>query len=134
VHAARPAIATVDASSREAVDALVKPATGLGDITGLIDAAGVSPSQVSPETILKVELYGTALVLEAFGNVIAPGGSGVVISSQSGHRLAALSAEQNQALATTPVEDLLEPSFSSPTRLRTRCTPTSSPRAATRCA
>jgi NAD(P)-dependent dehydrogenase (short-subunit alcohol dehydrogenase family) len=104
-------VATVDASSREAVHALVEHATGLGDITGLIHAAGVSPSQASPETILKVDLYGTALVLEAFGNVIAPGGSGIVISSQSGHRLAALSAEQNQALATAPVEELLDLPF-----------------------
>jgi threonine dehydrogenase-like Zn-dependent dehydrogenase len=60
-------------------------ATSLGDVRGLIHAAGVSPSQASPETVLKVDLYGTALVLEEFGNVVAPGGSGVVIASQSGH-------------------------------------------------
>ena len=65
------------------------------------------PSQASPETILKVDLYGTALVLEEFGNVIATGGSGVVIASQSGHRLPPLTTEQNMALATTPVEELL---------------------------
>jgi hypothetical protein len=82
-------------------------AAGLGEVTGLIHAAGVSPSQASPATILKVDLYGTALVLEEFGQVIARGGSGVVIASQSGHRLPALTAEQNKALATTPVEDLL---------------------------
>jgi NAD(P)-dependent dehydrogenase (short-subunit alcohol dehydrogenase family) len=79
-------VATVDASSREAVHALVETATGLGAVTGLIHAAGVSPSQASPATILKVDLYGTALVLEEFGNVIARGGSGVVIASQSGAR------------------------------------------------
>ena len=100
-------VATVDVSSREAVQALVETATSLGDVTGLVHAAGVSPSQASPETILKVDLYGTALVLEAFGNVVARGGSGVVIASQSGHRLPPLSIEQNQALATTPVEALL---------------------------
>jgi NAD(P)-dependent dehydrogenase (short-subunit alcohol dehydrogenase family) len=104
-------VATVDASSREAVRALVEHALGLGEATGLIHAAGVSPSQASPETILKVDLYGTALVFEEFGNVIAAGGSGVVISSQSGHRLAALSGEQNQALAMTPVEQLLDLPF-----------------------
>src|SRR5215208_4736059 len=54
-------VATVDASSREAVRALVETAKGIGDITGLIHAAGVSPSQASPATILKVDLYGTAL-------------------------------------------------------------------------
>jgi NAD(P)-dependent dehydrogenase (short-subunit alcohol dehydrogenase family) len=107
-------VATVDASSREAVHALVERATGLGDVTGLIHAAGVSPTQASPATILKVDLYGTALVLEAFGTVIARGGAGVVIASQSGHRLPPLTVEQNQALATTPVEELLSLPFLQP--------------------
>jgi NAD(P)-dependent dehydrogenase (short-subunit alcohol dehydrogenase family) len=99
--------AKVDVSSRESVRALVEKATGIGEIAGLIHAAGVSPSQASPQTIFKVDLYGTALVLEEFGNVIARGGAGVVIASQSGHRLPPLSVEQNKALATTPVEELL---------------------------
>jgi NAD(P)-dependent dehydrogenase (short-subunit alcohol dehydrogenase family) len=107
-------VATVDVSSRNAVLALVTTATGLGDVTGLIHAAGVSPSQASPATILKVDLYGTALVLEEFGNVIARGGAGVVIASQSGHRLPALTVEQNKALATTPVEELLGLPFLQP--------------------
>jgi NAD(P)-dependent dehydrogenase (short-subunit alcohol dehydrogenase family) len=98
---------TVDVSSRASVHALVEAATELGEVSGVIHAAGVSPSQASPETILKVDLYGTALVLEEFGNVIARGGAGIVIASQSGHRLPPLSAEQNAALATTPVEELL---------------------------
>jgi NAD(P)-dependent dehydrogenase (short-subunit alcohol dehydrogenase family) len=99
--------ATVDVSSRRSVHDLVATATALGEVCGVIHAAGVSPSQASPETILKVDLYGTALVLEEFGNVIARRGAGVVIASQSGHRLSPLSSEQNAALATTPVEDLL---------------------------
>jgi NAD(P)-dependent dehydrogenase (short-subunit alcohol dehydrogenase family) len=100
-------VATVDVSSRQAVRGLVETATGLGEVTGLIHAAGVSPSQASPATILKVDLYGTALVLEEFGSIIARGGAGVVIASQSGHRLPPLTVEQNKALATTPVEELL---------------------------
>jgi len=104
-------VATVDASSRSSVHELVEKAKALGEVTGLIHAAGVSPSQASPSTILKVDLYGTALVLEEFGNVIARGGAGVVIASQSGHRLPPLSVEQNKALATTPVEQLLELPF-----------------------
>ncbi len=99
--------ATVDVSTRESVHALVATATTLGTITGIIHAAGVSPSQAAPATILKVDLYGTALVLEEFGNVIARGGAGVVIASQSGHRLPALTSEQNKALATTPADELL---------------------------
>jgi NAD(P)-dependent dehydrogenase (short-subunit alcohol dehydrogenase family) len=98
---------TVDVSSRESVHALVQAATALGDVTGVIHAAGVSPSQASPGTILSVDLYGTALVLEEFGNVIAPGGAGVVIASQSGHRLGALTAEEDAAMAITPADELL---------------------------
>ena len=98
---------TVDVSSRASVHALVEAATRLGEVCGMIHAAGVSPSQASPQTILKVDLYGTALVLEEFGNVIARGGAGIVIASQSGHRLPPLSTEQNAALATTPVDELL---------------------------
>jgi NAD(P)-dependent dehydrogenase (short-subunit alcohol dehydrogenase family) len=99
--------AQVDVSSRAAVQALVEKATSLGTVTGVIHAAGVSPSQATPATILNVDLYGTALVLELFGNVIARGGAGVVIASQSGHRLPGLPVEQNKALATTPTEELL---------------------------
>ena len=99
--------AAIDVSSRESVNALIQKATSLGDVTGVIHAAGVSPSQASPATILAVDLYGTAVVLEEFGNVIAKGGAGVVIASQSGHRLGALTPEQNAALATTPADELL---------------------------
>jgi len=110
-------VATVDVSSRDAVQALVGAATKLGKATGLIHAAGVSPSQASVATILKVDLYGTALVLEEFGNVIEQGGSGVVVASQSGHRLPSLPVEQNKALATTPVEKLLGLAFLQPDQI-----------------
>jgi NAD(P)-dependent dehydrogenase (short-subunit alcohol dehydrogenase family) len=99
---------TVDVSSRESVHALVETATGLGDITRIIHAAGVSPSQAPPATIFAVDLYGTAVVLEELGNVIAAGGSGVVIASQSGHRLPALTPDEDRALATTPADQLLD--------------------------
>ena len=98
---------TVDVSSRQSVHALVEKATALGAVTGVIHAAGVSPSQAPPAAILAVDLYGTAVVLEEFGNVIARGGAGVVIASQSGHRLGALTPEENTALATTPADALL---------------------------
>jgi short-subunit dehydrogenase len=73
--------ATVDVSSRESVRMLVQTVTGVGDVTGIIHAAGVSPTQAPPATILKVDLYGTALVLEEFGHIVAHGGAGVVIAS-----------------------------------------------------
>lgn len=100
-------IGIVDVSSRKSVHTLVETASAIGPITGVIHAAGVSPTQASPAAILKVDLYGTALVLEEFGTAIARGGAGVVISSQSGHRLKALTPEQNKALATTPADELL---------------------------
>ncbi len=110
--------ASVDVSSRESVQALVETAMAIGDVVGLIHAAGVSPSQASPATILKVDLFGAALALEMFGNVIARGGAAVVIASQSGHRLGALTPEQNMALATTPADDLLALPMLQPDRIR----------------
>jgi NAD(P)-dependent dehydrogenase (short-subunit alcohol dehydrogenase family) len=109
---------TVDVSSRASVHALVERAVGLGEVLGLIHAAGVSPSQATPEIILKVDLYGTALVLEEFGNIIARSGAGVVIASQSGHRLPPLSTEQNAALATVPTEELLKIPFLQPEHVK----------------
>ena len=110
--------AVVDVAARASIHELVEAAQKLGHITGLIHAAGVSPSQAPPATILKVDLYGTAVVLEEFGTVIASGGAGVVIASQSGHRLGALSAEQNAALATTPADELLSLPFLQPDQVK----------------
>lgn len=110
--------ATVDVSSRDAVEKLAADASKLGSIDGLVHAAGVSPSQAPIEAILKVDLYGTAMLLEVFGGVIAEGGSGVVIASQSGHRLPPLPVEQSKALATTPVEELLKLDFLQPGQVK----------------
>jgi NAD(P)-dependent dehydrogenase (short-subunit alcohol dehydrogenase family) len=74
----------------------------------MVIAAGVSPSQAPVETILKVDLYGSAVMMEEVGKVIAEGGSGIMISSQSGFRMPALTAEEDKQLATTPTEKLLE--------------------------
>lgn len=97
----------MDLSSRESILDLTDNAQRLGKIKMLINAAGVSPSQASIETILKVDLYGTAVLLEEVGKVIAEKGTGVTISSQSGYRLPALTAEEDEQLATTPTEQLL---------------------------
>jgi NAD(P)-dependent dehydrogenase (short-subunit alcohol dehydrogenase family) len=110
--------ATVDVASRESVVALVAKARQLGPITGLIHAAGVSPSQAPIEAVLRVDLYGTALVLELFGEAMAPGGAGVVIASQSGHRLPALTPEQDKALAMTPTDELLGIDFVQPNQIK----------------
>lgn len=97
-----------DLSSRDSIMEVVKKAQSLGDIMGLVNAAGVSPSQTTAKRVLDVDLYGTSVLLEEFGKVMAPGGAGIVISSQSGHRLPALSVEDNKVLAMTPTEELLD--------------------------
>lgn len=102
---------TADISDRAMVQAVVDRAGQLGSIKALVHAAGVSPSQAPIDAILRVDLYGTAVVLEEFGKVMAPGGSGVVISSQSGYRMPALTAEQDALLATAPAEALLDLDF-----------------------
>ncbi|MEU5755066.1 SDR family oxidoreductase [Streptomyces sp. NPDC047829] len=103
---------TVDVSSRPSVTALAETAAGIGPVTQVAHTAGLSPVQASPAAVLRVDLLGTALVLEEFGRVIAPGGSGVVVSSMAGHMLPApLSAEQEQALAHTPADELLKLPF-----------------------
>lgn len=97
----------MDLSSRDSIHGFISKGMEYGDITMLVNAAGVSPSQASIETILKVDLYGTAVILEEVGKVITEGGTGVTISSQSGHRMPALTTEQDEQLACTPTEELL---------------------------
>mgnify|MGYP002333230081 FL=1 len=98
--------------------ALIAKAQQHGPITMLVNAAGVSPSQAPIETILKVDLYGTAVLLEEAGKVIAPGGVGVHISSQSGHRMPALSPQEDELLACTPAEELLSLDILQPKNIR----------------
>lgn len=100
--------AAMDLSSRDSILKLIEKARGYGDITMLVNGAGVSPSQAPIETILKVDLYGTAVLLEEVGQVIAEGGTGVTISSQSGHRMPQLTPEEDEQLAVTPTEALLD--------------------------
>lgn len=108
----------MDLSSRADVLRLIDKAKEYGDIKMLVNAAGVSPSQASIETILKVDLYGTAVLLEEVGKVIASGGVGVTISSQSGHRMPALTPEEDWQLAMTPTEELLNLSILQPQNIR----------------
>ena len=108
----------MDLSDRESILSLIHKAQEYGEITMLINAAGVSPSQAPIEAILKVDLYGTAVLLEEVGKVIAEGGCGVTISSQSGWRMPALTAEQDEQLATTPTEELLSLEILQPENIR----------------
>lgn len=107
-----------DLSSRESILSLISEACKYGDIRYLVNSAGVSPSQASIETILKVDLYGTAVLLEEVGKVIVSGGSGVTVSSQSGYRMPALTPEADRLLATTPAEELLALEMLRPENIR----------------
>ena len=107
-----------DIASRESIQSMIACGQEYGEIAILVNAAGVSPSQAPIETILKVDLYGTAVVLEEVGKVICKGGTGVTISSQSGHRMPALTLEQDELLATTPTEELLSLDMLQPSAIR----------------
>lgn len=107
-----------DLSSRDSILSLISEAHKYGNIRHLVNSAGVSPSQASIETILKVDLYGTAVLLEEVGKVIVQGGAGVTISSQSGHRMPALTPEEDRLLATTPTEELLSLEMLRPENIR----------------
>ena len=108
----------MDLSDRDSIRRFIAEGQKYGPIQMLVNAAGVSPSQAPVEAILKVDLYGTAVLLEEVGRVIAPGGVGVTISSQSGWRMPALTAEQDLLLATTPTEELLSLDFLQPENIR----------------
>ena len=108
----------MDLSSRASIQNILAEAQKYGPITRLVNAAGVSPSQAPIEAILKVDLYGTAVLLEEVGKVIAPGGVGVTISSQSGHRMPALTPEQDEQLACTSTEELLKLDILQPENIR----------------
>ena len=97
----------VDVSSRKSVHSLVQAASDLGTVVQVVNTAGVSPNMAPPERVLAVDLYGSAVVFEEFGRVIAPGGAGLIISSMAGHMAAPLSQEDDHALAFTPAEELL---------------------------
>lgn len=108
----------MDLSSRASILKMIAQAQNYGSITKMVNAAGVSPSQASIETILRVDLYGTAVLLEEVGKIIAPGGVGVTISSQSGHRMPALAPEEDEQLAWTPTEELLQLKMLQPGHIR----------------
>lgn len=106
----------VDVSRRESVEALATDAAELGPVKILIHTAGLSPVQAPAASIMAVDLLGTALVLDAFGEVMAPGGAGVFIASMAG-QMAQISPELEMKLASVPTGDLIDLPELSPDRL-----------------
>ena len=97
----------VDVSRKDSVEALAADAAARGSVTAVVHTAGVSPVQAPVEAIMRVDLLGTALMLDAFGDVISRGGAGVFISSMAG-TMASLDPDVELRLATTPTDQLLE--------------------------
>ena len=108
----------MDLSSRDSIKNLIAEALKYGEVSMMVNAAGVSPSQAPIKSILEVDLYGTAVLLEEVGKVIKVGGVGVTISSQSGYRMPALGVEVDEQLATTPTEELLKLNVLQPENIR----------------
>jgi NAD(P)-dependent dehydrogenase (short-subunit alcohol dehydrogenase family) len=106
--------AHVDVADQASVRALADTAADVGSVMHVVHTAGLSPAQASPQAIIAVDLVGVAYVLEEFGRVIAAGGSGIVIASQAGYMVPPLPAEQNQALASTPADQLGQLPFLQP--------------------
>lgn len=107
----------VDVSLPESVAALAAAAAELGPVTTVAHTAGLSPEQAPVDAILRVDLLGTALVLDEFVRVIAPGGAAVIVASMAGHLTAPLPPEQERALATTSTSELLALEFLGPDQI-----------------
>ena len=95
-----------DVTSPDSVAALAGAAAALGPVTRVVHTAGVSPAQASIDAILAVDVLGPALVLEEFAAHIQPGGAAVVIASNAGHMLPALSPEDERTVSTLPAREL----------------------------
>jgi NAD(P)-dependent dehydrogenase (short-subunit alcohol dehydrogenase family) len=98
----------VDVASRASVKRFAERASGLGRVTQIVHTAGLSPLQGTVDAILRVDLYGVAVVLEELERVVAPSGAGVVISSMSAHLIPGLPQDVERALMHTPTEELLQ--------------------------
>ncbi len=96
----------VDACDPASLKAFAEKAASLGPVKTFVMTAGASPSQAKPEHIIALDLIGTAYAIDAFGVVMAPGGAGLVVASQTGYMPSALTKEDEQALAMTPSAEL----------------------------
>ncbi len=96
----------VNALEKSSVESFARKAASLGPVKYFIDTAGASPNQTSPEHILKLDMVGSGYALDAFGKVMAAGGAGLLISSQTGYMMRIPDDVEQQILAT-PTEELM---------------------------
>ncbi len=97
----------VDVSSRASVQALANAAAAMGPVMQVINTAGLSPNMAPVEKVLEVDLYGSAVVFEEFGKVVASGGAGLIVSSMAGHMMRQLPEDDETQLAHVPADKLL---------------------------
>ena len=97
----------VNALEKDSVEAFARKAAFLGPVMYFIDTAGASPNQAKPEHIIALDMVGTGYAVDAFGQVMAPGGAGLIISSQTGY-MHPIPYEIEQELLNTPTEQLMD--------------------------
>ena len=97
----------VNAMDKASVEAFAERAASLGPVMAFIDTAGASPHQTNPAHILNLDMVGTGYAVDAFGKVMAPGGAGLIISSQTGY-MHPIPYETEQELLNTPTEKLMD--------------------------
>lgn len=100
----------VNAMEKDSVEAFAQKAASLGKVMYFIDTAGASPSQASPEYILSLDMAGTGYAVDAFGKVMAEGGAGLIISSQTGY-MYPIPNETELEILKTPTEKLMDVPF-----------------------
>ena len=97
----------VNALEKDSVEAFARKAVSLGPVMYFIDTAGASPNQAKPEHIIALDMVGTGYAVDAFGQVMAPGGAGLIISSQTGY-MYPIPYETEQEILNTSTEKLAE--------------------------
>ncbi len=100
----------VNALQKESIEAFARKAAELGPVMYFIDTAGASPNQASPEHIVNLDMVGTGYAVDAFGEVMAEGGAGLLISSQAAY-MYAIPNDIELQLVNTPTEELKNVKF-----------------------
>jgi NAD(P)-dependent dehydrogenase (short-subunit alcohol dehydrogenase family) len=81
------AAVTADITSTRDVERLAGAAAGAGVLGALVHTAGLSPVQAPWETVVSVNLTGTALLLDAFGPLARPGSVAVCLGSSAAYTI-----------------------------------------------
>ena len=100
----------VNALLKESVEEFAQKAAELGPVMYFIDTAGASPNQAKPEHIVDLDMVGTGYAVDAFGEVMAEGGAGLIISSQAAY-MYPIPNDIELQLVNTPTAQLKDVKF-----------------------